>query len=285
MDCTHCQDHFSELADQTLDPATIAHVEHHLGACGECAREYGHFVNTVALLRRMELREAPADLLAVIHRRLRGEEQSPLQRFLTRLRSFDFLSMSLPTATATVAVAVLAMLFVKNMGDRYQEPQLAAQPPTLSPAVKVNDADPGRQKSVVDGLLVSQHLADVYSLFSNGMLPYTNGAELNFRTVRHLPLLTSPPHLASSALPDAAILVACESRQQRFNLCRRLMNSQDWQTQLISADTLLLSLDTCKLDRLSKLLATHSVAVSPTSAMESIFAVPRKTITVAIRLD
>jgi len=307
MNCSNCQELFSDYADRNLDGTPLLHLENHLQDCPVCAEEWRYFVATIGWLKEMHV-VAPVDLLDGIHAKLKGAKQSvsPFTGLIRFFTSWDF-SLSIPTAVVTLATAVIVMLLVKNLADPTQFPlfrkpadhagieqahqeyrnterRLASQPDAFrqpGPKQEVaissrSDFDPFFRLQPMDMRTVSNEIIDPLSvLLAPDQSPAIPDALSIFQY--HSIILGHFP-------PDIRISLKDASPSERLTLYRKLLNDSSWSAKVFSHDTLLLYIDPCELKKLHSTLDGFISQVSPPAAQDPSFGSPKKVLTVAVRL-
>ncbi len=279
MDCQQCQERFSEYLDRRLTADDLRALEGHLAACAHCAGEYRLFAQAVALLRHLPQAECPAAVLAGVRASIHRQTWAArLLAFLHRWHAKGF-SFSTPAAVATVAVAVFAMLVIKGMtptpgGQRLTVPGSAANRIAGSPA------SPRRQLPAAGQPEVPRHLAPIYAMFASSLSPYTDS---NIEVPEEAPASGQPVSLLGPR-PDLAVTVHSRNRQERFNLCRRLMTDRRWQTRIIAPDALLVTLDPTDLHAFHHLFQGEEVAVYPPAAREPGYGQPKRRLAAVVVL-
>jgi hypothetical protein len=307
MNCSNCQELFSEYADRDLDGTLLLHLENHLETCPACAEEWRYFAVTISWLKEMHV-AAPVDLLDGIHAKLKRSRQSvrPLTRLIRFFTSWDF-SLSVPAAVVTLATAVIVMLLVKNFVDptllplfgkpadhtgieqshqkyRNTERRFASRPnsfrqPGQQQEVAVpsrSDLDPFFRLQPMDMRTVSTEIIDPFSTLS---VPDQSSAipdalsifQYHSMTLGHFP-------------PDIRISLKDASPSERLTLYRKLLNDTSWSAKIFSHDTLFLYIDPCELKKLHSTLDGFISQVYPPAAQDPSFGSPKKVLTVAVRL-
>ncbi len=269
MDCQQCQELFSEYLDRELTENDVRELEGHLNACAHCADEYRLFAAAIALLRQMPQAECPPSVLAGVQARIhRRPWTEQLTAFFHRWRSRGF-SFTLPAAAATVTIAVFAMLVIKNVAVQPPPAVTTAPKPSGVPTPRTTAPVPDRQP------VVPRHLAPIYAMFASSLSPYADSG-LDSPPANHVSLFTGQP--------DIAVTVHSQSRQDRFNLCRRLMADRRWQTTIIASDALLVTLDPGDLRRFHALFQDEDATIYPPAAREPGYGPPKRRLSVVVVL-
>jgi hypothetical protein len=256
MNCTDCQNQFSDFIDDEISLKLARSFKGHLEQCPACSAEWQLFRHTITTLHSVPVQRVPAGFLLGIHEKLDRRPLAGLAgwfAFLVRHK----LTAATTLATLTVAVISAAVLQLSPLDGDQTLARLTNQEATV-----IQAAPTGKEGS--------NYYPDTPYLAQNSQtspLPILRN-RVQFTPVKqsapnsgHNSLLDprGPPNLgrtpfAPSALssfgaaaPDLVVTVHASSTAYQHALIRQLTSNHTWQTQ-ITGNTLLVSLPCSQLD-------------------------------------
>ncbi len=240
MNCTDCQNQFSDFIDDEISLKMARSVKSHLASCPSCSAEWQLFQQTVNTLHTIPVQKVPADFIIGINEKL-------AQQPLGKLRGwFSFMSqhkLTTGSALATLMVGVISAAVL----------QLS---PLDNEQIMANKGHEGT--STMQALALDKDHINYYP-----GIPYLEQktptqttpkpqARVQFTSVSrgtpkvgHSSLLDSrgPPSMShfGTTSPDLVVTVHSKSTAYQHALIRQLTSHKHWKTQ-ITGNSLLVTL-------------------------------------------
>ena len=251
MNCTDCQNQFSDFIDDEISLKLARSFKSHLADCPACAKEWQVFQHTINTLHSVPTQKVPADFLLGINEKLDRQPFAKLRGW------FSFMGQHKMTATTTLATLVVGVISAAV---------LQLSPLDSEQTVAQNDLNQANSTMLAMGVdrgHVNYYPGTPY------LAPKTQTAPLptprprvqftpvkqsapqsghkNFLDSRGPPALSSTvqPHSSlahyGTTSPDLVVTVHSRSTAYQHALIRQLTANHHWKTQ-ISGNTLLVTL-------------------------------------------
>lgn len=291
MNCTDCQNQFSDFIDDEISLKMARTVESHLAGCPACAAELQLFKQTVHTLHTFPTAKVPADFLIGINEKL-----SP-QPFAKLKALFSFLADNKLTATATLATVMIGVISaaVLQLSPLDQTSTLAQKDSgeTLTMQAMAVDPDqtnyyPGIPYLAKKAATSQGPIAATRVKFSPVKQSSPNSGHNSLFTSRGPPSLVQPssPHPSLSRFgaipPDLVVTVHASSTAYQHALIRQMTANHNWRTQ-ISGNTLLVSLPGRELANFQHIFGPVDPHITPSelSHLNKLSSASRLTVAVA----
>jgi len=136
-------------------------------------------------------------------------------------------------------------------------------------------ATPPPPPSTTGRIEIPARMAPIYAMFASSLSPYADDG-IGPSSNGHGGLFANQP--------DLAVTVRSRSRQDRFNLCRRLMTDQRWRATIIAPDALLVTLDPTDLHAFHHVFQGEEIVVWPPAAREPGYGQPKRRLAAVVVL-
>ncbi len=308
MNCSDCQNHFSEYLDHLLDSQTVSQVADHLSVCPECTNEWQEFKKAIGFIQNLPLEPVPSGLLTGIHEKL--EAKSPLSRIMDWFSTTP-VRLAASTGFAVLFVGVVTAVAIQNIpfnGTTRTENRVALseqekQGKDKEPLIQLaeNKTAPAPQSSTdfYPGVPLLSEYEDTggitfspYALLSRpprkAVSPEisfvsTGNGRLN-SSIHDFPFSYSKAtSKASYVTPDAYLTLHPNSQAELSEFMHQIIHSSSWQVASYDSKSLTLAIPSANLEQLNRLCAGHKVSVVPPYIIGSHPGSPQRRILVAIQ--
>lgn len=308
MNCTDCQNHFSEYLDHLLDSQSVSQVAEHLSVCPECTNEWLDFKKAIGFIQNLPLDSVPPGFLTGIHEKL--EVKSPLSRIMDWFSTTP-VRLAASTGFAVLFVGVVTALVIQNIpfdgtirtenriALSEQEKQSNAKEPLIQLAENKTVPVPQSSNDFYPGVpLLSEYEDTVGMTFS----PYTlvskpqrktASPEISFVSTGNGQLNSSLhdfPFSYSKATskapyvaPDAYLTLHPNSQAELSEFMHQIIHSSAWQIASYDTRSLTLAIPSTNLEQLNRLCAGHKVSVVPPYVIGAHSGSPQRRLLVAIQ--
>lgn len=307
MNCTDCQNHFSEYLDHSLDSQSISQVADHLSVCPECTNEWLVFKKAIGFIQNLPMDSVPPDFLTGIHEKL--EAKSPLTRILDWFSTTP-VRLAASTGLAVLFVGVVTALVVQNIsiGTIKTERRIAlseqgkqseAKEPLIQFAENKSAPEPQASTDFYPGVPLLSEYEDTggitFSPYTLAAKPQrkTSSPEISFVSTGNGQMNSSlhdfpssyskAPSKAPYITPDAYLTLQPSSQAELSEFMHQIIHSSAWQIASYDTKSLTLAIPSTNLEQLNRLCAGRKVSVVPPYVIGSHSGSPQKSILVAIQ--
>jgi len=307
MNCTDCQNHFSEYLDHSLDSQSISQVADHLSVCPECTNEWLAFKKAISFIQNLPMNSVPPDFLMGIHEKL--ETKSPLSKILDWFSTTP-VRLAASTGLAVLFVGVVTAVVIQNIpigtiktenrvALSEQEKQNEVKEPLIQLAT--NKTAPAAQPAneFYPGVPLLSEYEDTggitFSPYTLAAKPQrkTTSPEISFVSTGSGQMnssLNDVPFSQSKAtskapyvVPDAYLTLHPSSQVELSEFMHQVIHSSAWQIASYDTKSLTLAIPSTNLEQLNRLCAGHKVSVVPPYVIGSHSGSPQKRLLVAIQ--
>ncbi len=241
MNCTDCQEKFTEILDDDAPADMAAAFTAHLTSCPSCASEFSGFKKTVQTLQTLAKQQVPADFLIGINEKLDSTTFTKVKNW------FAFMGQHKLTASATVATLVIGVISATVLQTpNINEIQLSGERATYTQAIttqqeaKINDHNyyPGvpylasrqpeqkRSNTILPGVQFASTSTGKNN-YHYGVQP-PRGSPNKYATTAY----TSLNLTRTNPKPDFHIVVHPASASQQQKITRTVAANSNWKTHL-----------------------------------------------------
>jgi hypothetical protein len=307
MNCTDCQNHFSEYLDHSLDSQSISQVADHLSVCSDCTNDWLDFKRAIGFIHNLPMDSVPPDFLMGIHEKL--EAKSPLSRILEWFSTTP-VRLAASTGLAVLFVGAVTALVIQNIPlgtietenrialseqgkqNEVQEPLIQLAENTTAPVDQsTNDFYPGvpllSEYKDTEGVAFSP-----YTLIAKPQRK-TTSPEISFVSTGNGQMnssLQNSPFSYSKATskapyvtPDAYLTLHPNSQAELSEFMHQIIHSSAWKITSYDTKSLTLAIPSTNLEQLNRLCSGHKVSVVPPYVIGSTSGSPQKRLLVAIQ--
>ncbi len=236
MNCTDCQNNFSEILDDEIPPARGSDFRAHLASCSSCASAFNSFKKTVQTLHAIPRQTVPADFLIGINNKL--DKQS-----FTRLWSlFSFMGQHKLTASATMATLIVGVISATILQTTPQTTpsHFTGDNSTYTQAITTKNDPSSEEKNYYPGVpylaarkTEPQTTTPIVQFASTNSRP--NSGYYSIPNQRGSPEAYATPHYTSlcttpNQKPDFHIIIHPASVHQQQMITHSIAANSNWKT-------------------------------------------------------
>lgn len=291
MNCTDCQNQFSDFIDDEISLKLARSFKSHIAACSTCRAEWQLFQQTIATLQSFPVQKVPAGFIMGIHEKIEQQPLAKLQGW------FSFLTQHKLTFASSLAALMVGIIgaSVLQLSPLDSEQTLAHKDNSDNIIIQAMTVDTNQTNYYPGTPYLAQNSANTPLPIPRNRIqstPVTQSAPtgghnsiLDSRRSANLShsAFSNPAlsHLGTTS-PDLAITVHARSAAYQHALIRQLIANQSWQTQ-ISGNSLLVTLPSNQLTTFQNLFAPIDPHINPNvlSRLSKLSSASRLTIAVA----
>lgn len=237
MNCTDCQDKFSETLDNDTPSGMTTAFKAHLASCSSCASAFNGFKKAVLTLQALPKQQVPADFLIGINEKLDRGTFAKLKKW------FAFMGQHKLTASATMATVIVGVISATVL----QTPEInqtQASAPTYAQTITTQHETKASENNYYPGVPYLTETQKSKTVVRN-MAPVVQFASTNPKRTAHFyeiqPSRGSPTNynttytnLSSTGKPktDFHIIIHPASTAQQQIITRKISSNSNWKTYL-----------------------------------------------------
>jgi hypothetical protein len=307
MNCTDCQNHFSEYLDHSLDSQSISQVADHLSVCSDCTNDWLDFKKAIGFIQNLPMDSVSPDFLTGIHEKL--EAKSHLSSIIDWFSTTP-VRLAASTGLAVLFVGAITALVVQNIPigtikteNRVALSEQGKQNEVKEPLIQLaeNKTAPADQSNndFYPGVPLLSEYEDTggitfspYTLVAKPQRK-TTSPEISFVSTGNGQMNSSlhdSPFSYSKATskapyvaPDAYLTLHPNSQTELSEFMHQIIHSSAWQITSYDTKSLTLAIPSTNLEQLNRLCAGHKVSVVPPYVIGSHSGSPQKRLLVAIQ--
>lgn len=291
MNCTDCQNQFSDFIDEEISLKMARSLQDHLASCPNCAAELQLFQQTVTTLHSFPVQKVPADFIIGINEKLTPQPFAKLKGWLSFMTQHK---LTTTTALAALMVGVISAS-VLQLSSQNSE-QIVAQKlsgETSSLQAMSADHDQNNYYPGIPYLAQNSQTSQLpkprnrVQFTSTKQSPASAGHNYLFDSRGSPAALANPstPHPSLTRLgavsPDLIVTVHPSSTSHQNALIRQLTANRDW-TSHISGNTLLVTLPCNQLSTFQHLFGPADPHINPTELSRLSNLSPSSLLTIAV---
>ena len=238
MNCTDCQNKFTEILDDDAPGDMTIAFKDHLASCPSCTSAFNGFKKTVQTLQALPQQPVPADFLIGINEKLDTNTFARLKNW------FSFLGQHKLTASATVATFIIGVISttIIQTTPNLPQTQLAGNETTYTQAITTQKETQTTAKNYYPGIPyitskpVTQPANKPIVQFASANLTGNNNAYYKRQNPRGSPQNYGSSYTSLnttlSSKPDFHIIIHPASANQQQILTHRITSNANWKTYL-----------------------------------------------------
>jgi hypothetical protein len=238
MNCTDCQDKFTDILDDDAPGDMTTSFKAHLASCPSCASAFNGFKKTVQTLQGLPEQPVPADFLIGINEKLDTGTFARLKNW------FSFLGQHKLTASATVATLIVGVISatVLQTTPNLPEQQLAKNETTYIQSITTQKENSVTEKNYYPGIPylaskpVKQQTNKPVVQFASANFTKNSNGYYEIQNPRGSPQKYDSTYTNLNTTiyskPDFHIIIHPASASQQQILTRRIASNTKWKTRL-----------------------------------------------------
>ncbi len=241
MNCTDCQNKFTEILDHDMPGDMTTAFKAHLATCPTCASEFQGFKKTVQSLQLLPQEHVPADFLIGINEKLDATTFARLKNW------FAFMGQHKVTASATMATLIVGVISatILQITPTINQTELKNSKTTYSQAITTQHETQKSENNYYPGVpyLNNSQTAKkttrpntTHGVQFASTNPRTTSAYYGIQSPRGSPenYRTSYTSLNSITNPtsDFHITIHPASTTQQHAITQRIVSNTNWETHL-----------------------------------------------------